>query len=205
MIENMKKTGSIIAGTTGIIAIAVSNLGTYMHEYGHKVFSESLFTGPEGSITINSFIDTLRGKEYYFGFYERGAETGLTSLGNLLGEDLSNAMVSAAGPGVDLATSLGSYAVGSCLNEKRPYTSLAMKTAGILYFLSPLNHAIGASTLRDGYNDINKFAEGIGVPDNSAAAVVALSLPILAISLRKIKKNAKMKKSTILNSTKNLV
>ena len=197
MTEVMKKTGSLVAGATGTIAVAVSNLGTYMHEYGHKVVSETLFTGPEGSITIGSFIDVVREGGGYFGYYERGTETGLTSLGSLLGEDLSNAMVSAAGPGVDVATSLGLYAVGRCFDEKRPYAALAMKTAGILYFLSPLNHAIGASTFCDGYNDINNFAYETGIPDNLAAGAVALSLPILALSLRKIKKNAKMKKNNL--------
>ena len=187
LIDVHKKAGAALAGAGATIAVTVTNLGTYMHEYGHKLASEALFTGPEGSITINSFLDvTVRRKGNLFGFYQRET-TGLTSLGKQLGENLSEAIFSAAGPMVDTTISLGLYAVGNAIEKKHPYVGLGLMSAGALYFVSPLNHAYGAC-FGSGMNDVSYFADELDIPAIAPAAAIALSLPLLAVALKRAKK-----------------
>ena len=191
----IKKGGAILAGTSATAAVVISRLDIYLHEYGHKVASEALFTGPEGSITIHSFFGVPKENGIIeLGFYEREV-TGLTSLGTQLGYDLSRAMVSSAGPGAGIAVSLGWYAVGSAFDEKRPYTALAMKTAGYWYFfMSPLGDALVAM---DSGSDVYKLAKKLDVSPTVPAAAISLSLPILALAiyLKKARKRAKAKNS----------
>jgi len=176
----------LISGLTGVIAtveIAVSDMGTFIHESAHGQADHLFYRVVESEIKINSFIETLFSNNKLFGYYN-SRTNGLSEIGELLGEDVSDALVSAAGPAADTSVSLGLFIVGDYIKKYHPNTSIALKSAGLTYFTAPLNHFYQLLTSNNG--DLHNFSERLQISPIFTALLLLFTLPA-AYLMTKIK------------------
>ena len=170
---------SVIAGVLATILMALTNLGTYVHESAHKLMAHLLYRITSERLQMFPFLDTLlqrHGKKY--GLYEYTSD-GLTTIGQYLGQNISSALVYISGPIIDTAISLILYTLGHFLREINPNLSIALRAAGLVYFLSILNHVRG--TIISKIGDLYSFSEKININPLVIALIFAISLPILVV------------------------
>ncbi len=158
------------SSTLGIGAYLVSDAypGTYLHELGHKAAIGALFKDAEAKISVKPFQ----------GGGTRWSGKHFTHLGTSLGMENSRAIVSAAGPAVDLFSSLASFATGFKLRKQHPNLGAAlMGYAGfraarsVMYALTPCKDSMCSG------HDFQNLAKFAGVPTWVSAAIFAAAIP----------------------------
>lgn len=169
------------ASALGLATYAVSDAypGTYLHELGHKAAINTLFRNADAQVSVTPFR----------GGATRWTGEQFSELGSSLGMENSRAIVSAAGPAVDLFSSLASFAVGFKVRKKHPNLGAAMMgyagfrvARSLIYALTP------CKTSACHGHDFQNFAKFAGVPAWVSAAVFAAALPVEYLVLKALEK-----------------
>ena len=172
------------SGFYGGIAHTVGTLypTTYLHELGHKVAAHSLFEGVQSTITVKP----LQGGSL------RWRAQGLSALGERLGYEGSRAAVAAAGPMVDVVTSMAAFGAGYKMRHRHPIVAQTMmgyaaaNMANLtLYAASGIGKTLASSPGHDFLN-LQAFA---GIPCWASTAVLASLLPAQFLVMRALDQN----------------
>lgn len=155
------------------------------HEVGHAVAAEALFQGANPQITIHPFKGGVTS-------YHAGA---LTPLGQQYGRDGSLAITAAAGPLVDTAISVVTFAAGFAMRKKHPIAGgTLMGYAGMTMLNDTLyaGSALFGSTvaLAKTGNDFANLAVHAGIPPMVSVALMAAILPAEYLLLKGAEKLA---------------
>jgi hypothetical protein len=170
------------ASALGLATYGVSSAypGTFLHELGHKAAIDTLFKEAGAQVSVTPFK----------GGATRWSGKHFTELGSSLGMENSRAIVSAAGPAVDLFSSLASFAVGFKVRKKHPNLGAAMMgyagfraASSVMYALTPCK-----GTSCNGH-DFQNFAKFAGVPAWVSAVVIAAAIPVEYLVLKALEKN----------------
>ena|SRR3989344_1925484 len=193
-------------GTAATVGATVSGLTTFVHEYSHAGVNRVLYNVTEDKVTVNPIVDTLLGQNNgLFGFYTSSC-AGLSSVGKVLGNDLSDALYSLAGPLADTSIAIGLYVVGHSLQERHPKISSGLRAAGATYFIGSLMHAWGSAYINykygEGEDDISKFSESLHINPYIAPAGIALALPLVALLCHFKNKKRRIQKNKEVNLQK---
>lgn len=154
----------------------------YLHELGHKVAAEALYTNPRTSISIDPFK----------GGVMRWYPSELSPLGQRLGENGSRAAVAAAGPAVDTLTSVALFGMGFKMRKTNPVIGHAMMGyAGMnmanitMYAASGIGKTLAESRGHDFLN-LQAFA---GIPPWVSTVALASVLPAQYLIMRALEKD----------------
>lgn len=139
--------------------------GTLLHEFGHKWAADALFENAQPHVEFTPFK----------GGVTRYQPSPLSHLGESLGEDKSRGLRSAAGPAMDLFSSMAIFAAGHKMRHKHPNAAAAMMgyasyraASATLYALSPAKWG----------HDFAGMQKNLGIPIWASAAVFAAALPL---------------------------
>lgn len=169
----------------GLLNVAGAGTGASImaHELGHAVAAEALFVGANPHISIQPFKGGVTS-------FRAGA---LTALGEKYGREMSLGITSGAGPLVDTAISMVSFAAGFAVRKEHPYIGGAlMGNAGLtmlndtLYAGSALFGSV-AELARAG-NDFAGLAVYLGIPPLVSVAIMAAALPAEYLLLKGVEK-----------------
>ena len=155
---------------------------TYLHELGHKIAIEHLYSGAQADISVTPFK----------GGVTRWRAEGLSPLGEHLGSAGSRSAVAMAGTAMDALSSCALFAVGYKMRKSRPMAGSALMGYGVMTMANSTLYAasgIGktAATAKAGH-DFLTLQTQLGVPCWVSTAVVASLIPLTYLAMRAFEK-----------------
>jgi len=155
---------------------------TYLHELGHKVAIQTLYSGAHAEITVNPFK----------GGVTKWSASGLSPLGEQLGAHGSRSVVAMAGTAMDALSSVALFAAGYKVRKKNPVIGNAMMGYGVMNMTNSTLYAAsgigkGAATAKAGHDFVTLQTQ-LGIPCWASTAVVASLIPITYLVVRSLDK-----------------
>lgn len=154
----------------------------YLHELGHKVAAHTLFDGVQSTITVNP----LQGGSL------RWRPQGLSELGQRLGYEGSRAAVAAAGPMVDVVTSMAAFGAGYKMRHRHPVvaqTMMGYAAANMANLTLYAGSGIGKTLASSPGHDFLNLQAFAGIPCWVSTAVLASLLPAQYLVMRALDQN----------------
>ena len=161
-----------------------SGVSILAHEAGHATAANLLYVNAHPHISITP----LKGGVTSFD------PSHLSTWGNELGRNLSNAVVSAAGPAVDVVTSMAAFAVGYKMRKEHKILGPALMGYGSLMMLNDTLYAASAvssnvAALAAKGNDFAGIATALHIHPIIPALVMASLIPLEFLALRHMEKH----------------
>ncbi|MBS2036503.1 hypothetical protein JST97_16040 [bacterium] len=166
--------GAYLLGTAGPT--------TYLHELGHKLAVQTLYSGTTADISIEPFK----------GGVTKWSAQGLSPLGEHLGSHASRSVVAMAGTAMDALSSCALFAAGYKLRKKHPLAGNAMMGYGIMNMTNSTLYAAsgigkGAAAAKAGHDFVTLQTQA-GIPCWASTAVVASLIPLTYLLMRSLDK-----------------
>lgn len=175
--------GAALYGDIAYLGVSATGANIYAHEAGHAVAANLMFQDANATISVTPFK----------GGVTRFMAGALTETGQGLGREGALTVVSGAGPLVDVAISMVSFATGYVIRKQHPIAGRAMMGYAAMTMLNDVLYAgsaLGAGTiaLAKTGNDFANLAVHAGIPPIVSVAVLAALLPAEYLLLRAAEK-----------------
>lgn len=173
-LDGLSKT-AMLGGASYLAGSAYPTI--YLHELGHKIAAEQLYSNPRTSITVNPFK----------GGAMRWYPSALSPLGEKLGANGARAAVAAAGPAVDVLTSVALFGAGYKLRKKHPMVGHAMMGYAGMNMANITAYAasgIGKTLAQSAGHDFLNLQAFAGIPPWVSMVALASILPAQYLIMR---------------------
>ena len=175
--------GAAVAGNVAYLGVSATGANIFAHEAGHAIAADLMFQNANPHISVTP----LKGGVTRF---TAGA---LSDLGQSQGREAALSIVAGAGPMVDVAVSMVSFAAGYAIRKQHPIVGRTMMGYAAMNMLNDVLYAgsaLGASTvaLAKTGNDFANLAVHAGIPPVVSVAVLAALLPAEYLLLRAAEK-----------------